>query len=233
MKINCITIEDEPLAEEKLLDFIERTPFLEVIKTFDNAIEAIGYLKENSIDLIFLDIQMKGLTGIQFMEVLKNKPQIIITSAYNEYALKCYEFSVTDYLLKPYSFERFIQAVDKALSNIPGKENSQTIPHDYIFIKTEYRIEKVLLNDILYVEGMKDYVRLITDKQKIMSLMSMKSLLKILPENCFVRTHKSFIVAINKIESIERNRIKIKDQLIPVGDTYKKDFYQKIGLNNS
>ena len=229
MSIKSIIIEDEPLAEDKLKDCIAKMPLLELSGSFDNATDAICYLQENNVDLIFLDIEMKGLNGIEFMESLQHRPEIIITSAYDQYALKCYEFSVSDYLLKPYSFGRFVQAVEKVSSSL--KNQQQNLEHkEYLFVKTEYRIEKVNYNDILYIEGMKDYSRIITPQQKIMTLVNLKGLLQTLPEKEFIRTHKSFIIAIDKIESIERNRIKIGDKLIPVGDTYKNDFYERIGL---
>jgi two-component system, LytTR family, response regulator len=233
MKLKCIIIEDEPLATEKLTDFIEKLPLLELVNTFNKALEAVSFIKEKSIDLVFLDIQMKGFNGIQFLETYNQKSSIIITSAYDQYALKCYEFKVDDYLLKPYSFERFVKAVNNVaevrLEQLKGKNIHQK---DSIFVNTEYRIERIELKTILYIEGMKDYLKIVTSEKAILTLQSFKGILEILPSNEFVRAHKSFIVAINKIESIERNRIKIGKTLIPISDTYREEFYAMIDKQN-
>jgi two-component system LytT family response regulator len=233
MHINCIAIDDEPLALSKLEGFISRVPDLILQRTFDNAVDPIGWLKENSTDLIFLDIQMEQLTGIQFLEATGTTCRIIITSAYDQYAMKGFELNVTDYLLKPFSFQRFLKAVNKVMEyysqkpetsyNISGKES-------FIFVKTEYRLERVDLNDILYIEGMKDYLRIVCSENKIMTLQSFAKLEEILPLKRFCRVHKSFIVAIDKIKSVERGVIKIADQRIPVSNTYKEKFYSKIKL---
>jgi two-component system, LytTR family, response regulator len=233
MTINCIIIEDEPLATEKLSGFIGQIPFLQLLQSFDNGIEAMGYIKSNPVDLVFLDIQMYKFTGIQFLETLSEKPQIIIVSAYDKYALKGYEFSVTDYLLKPYSFERFVQAIDKAADRYKNKIQPQipvstNVPDDIIFVKTEYRIEKININDILYIQGMKDYQMIVTKKEKIMTLQSFREIENVLPSPYFIRVHKSYIVALHKIESIERCRIKISDQLLPIGDMYKDQFFETL-----
>jgi two-component system, LytTR family, response regulator len=228
MQINCIAIEDEPLALKKLTGFINKIEYLSLSKTFDNAIEAISYLKENSIDLIFLDIQMEEFTGIQFLETIKQRPKIIITTAYDKYAVKGYEFDVADYLLKPFTFERFVQAVEKVFNNIT--ERLTIASSDYIFVKTEYRLEKIKVSEILYIEGMNEYLRIVTENKKVMTLQNFKSMEEMLPKNNFLRIHKSFIVAIDKIESIERNRIKIQKMIIPVSDSYKETFFNKIGM---
>jgi two-component system, LytTR family, response regulator len=229
MEISCIIIEDEPLATEKLADFVSQIPYLKLLQTFDNGIDAIGFVKTNAVDLIFLDILMYKFTGIQFLEALTDRPQVIITSAYDRYALKGYEFSVTDYLLKPYSFDRFVQAIDKVMGNKKLKTQLQSThsqpQDDIIFVKTEYRIEKINVNDILYIQGMKDYQMIVTNHEKIMTLQSFHEIENVLPAPAFVRIHKSYIIALNKIESIERNRIKIAGQLLPIGDTYKDQFY--------
>jgi DNA-binding LytR/AlgR family response regulator len=163
MQIDCIAIDDEPLAVSKLEGFISKVPELRLLRTFDNAIEALGWLKENHTDLIFFDIQMEPLTGIQFLESSAPASRIIIISAYDQYAIKGYELNITDYLLKPFSFQRFIQAVNKVLEYYSSqKQTSQDEPEDnYIFVKTEYRLERVDLDKILYVEGMKDYLRIL------------------------------------------------------------------------
>jgi DNA-binding LytR/AlgR family response regulator len=231
MQINCIAIDDEPLALLKLEGFISKVPDLNLIRTFDNAIEAIGWLKENPTELIFLDIQMEQLTGIQFLETTGSNARIIFTTAYDQYAIKGFELSVTDYLLKPYSFQRFLQAVNKVMEYFSRKtENHEILPENgaYIFIKTEYRLERIDIDDILYVQGMKDYLRIICKDKKIMTLQSFAMIEEILPGKKFCRVHKSFIVALDKIRSVERGVILIADQRIPVSNTYKESFFSRI-----
>jgi two-component system, LytTR family, response regulator len=224
MKINCIVIEDEPLALKKISGYINKIDYLNLLSVFNNAIDAIGFLKTNATDLIFLDIRMKGLTGIQFLESLNSKPKIIITSAYDEYALKGYELDVSDYLLKPFAFDRFVKSVEKIYSDLVNKNIEQK--PDYIFVKTEYRIEKVDLKNVLYIQGMKDYLQIVSEKKKIMTLQSFKNILEFLPTKDFVRVHNSYIVSIDKIDNIERNRIKIGEKFIPITDSYKEGFYK-------
>ena len=224
MIINCIAIEDDPLALKKIKEFIEQLAYLNLLEGFDNALDAIGYLKNNTVDLIFLDIRMKKISGIQFLESLQNKPKVIITSAYDEYALKGYELDVADYLLKPFTFERFLKSVDKVYNQLNGIKDN--ITNDFIFVKTEYRIEKIILKDILYIRGMKDYLQIHTIDRNIMTLQTFKNLLEILPINDFRRVHNSYIVAMSKIEHIERNRIRIGKDLIPISDSYKDKFYE-------
>jgi DNA-binding LytR/AlgR family response regulator len=231
MQINCIAIDDEPLALSKLEGFVSKVPELNLIRTFDNAIEAIGWLKENSVDLIFLDIQMEQLTGIQFLEATGTASRIIITTAYDQYAIKGFELNVTDYLLKPFSFQRFVQAVNKVMGYFTQNHEAQQPSHkdeSYLFVKTEYRLERVDIDDILYIEGMKDYLRIICTGRKIMTLQSFSKIEESLPSNKFCRVHKSFIVAIDKIRSIERGVILISDRRIPVSNTYKESFYSRI-----
>jgi len=233
MKLKCIIVEDEPLSAEKLMDFIEKIPILELTNSFNNALDAAAFIKENEVDLIFLDIQMKVFNGIQFLETINQNSSIIITSAYDQYALKCYEFKVDDYLLKPYSFERFVKAVNNVAEVRLGQFKEKNIhPKDSIFVNTEYRIERIELKNILYIEGMKDYLKIVTSEKAILTLQNFKGILEILPTNEFVRAHKSFIVALNKIENIERNRIKIGKTLIPISDTYREDFYTRIDKQN-
>lgn len=227
MIINCIVIEDEPLAMERVVEYVGKVSYLNLIGSFDNGIEAIGFLKEHRVDLIYLDIKMDELTGIQLLESLVQKPEIIITTAYQEYALKGFELSVVDYLLKPYSFERFLQAADKVYRKLFSSLKSEK---NYLFVKTEYRLEKVMYDDILYIEGMRDYRCIQKPNQKILTLQTFTELEKELPEILFCRVHKSYMVAIDKIESIERNRVRIQNKLIPVSETYKERFNQIIGL---
>ncbi len=223
----CIIIEDEPLALERTKDFAERTHFLEVAATFDNALDGLAFLKTNVVDILFLDINMDELSGIELLESTTINSQVILTTAYQEYALKGYELRVTDYLLKPFTFQRFLQAVNKAQENL----NLKTVdtPPEFLFVKTEHRLEKIVLKDILYIEGMRDYRRIHTLDKRVMTLQNFKEFEQILPPNLICRVHKSYMVALGKIDAIERNRIRIGDQLIPISDTYKANFFNRIG----
>lgn len=231
MKINCIAIEDEPLALRKIKKYIQQVDYLNLLKDFDNALDAMSFLKEQSVDLIFLDIRMKKLSGIQFLEALQIPSKVIITSAYDQYALKGYELEVADYLLKPFSFERFLKSVDKVYKDLNTSKHKPASA--YIFVKTEYRIEKIELKQILYVQGMKDYLQIHTIDKKVMTLSTFKHLLEVLPEFEFQRVHHSYIVSLSKIESIERNRIRIGQDLIPISETYKERFYNVLKRNHS
>jgi len=225
-KLTCIIIEDEPLALEKTKDFVNKVPFLQLSGTFDNALTGLAYLNNHKVDLLFLDINMDELSGIELLETTNINSQVIITTAYQEYALKGYELRITDYLLKPFTFNRFLQAVNKAQENLSQRTVDK--PVDYIFVKTENRLEKIMIQDILYIEGMRDYLRIHTTTKKIMTLQSFTELEQMLPAHLVCRVHKSYMVAIQKIDSIERSRIKIGDQLIPVSETYKEAFLQII-----
>jgi two-component system, LytTR family, response regulator len=231
MQINCIAIDDEPLALSKLEGFVARIPDLKLMKTFDNAIEAMVWLKENKADLIFLDIQMEQLTGIQFLEATGTKSKIIVTSAYDQYALKGFDLNITDYILKPFSFERFVKAVSKVMELYAGNLKNDIVSataDSFIFVKTEYRLERIDLDKILYIEGMKDYLRIVCGDKKIMTLQSFSKLEETLPAKKFCRVHKSYIVSIDKIKSIERNVIIIGDKRIPISNTWRAVFFSKI-----
>ncbi len=228
-KYTCIIIEDEPLALEKTRDFVNKVPFLQLSATFDNALTGLNYLNNNKVDLLFLDINMDELTGIELLESTKITSQVIITTAYQEYALKGYELQITDYLLKPFAFNRFLQAVNKAQANLAQSESAAQ--PNFIFVKTENRLEKVMLDEILYIEGMRDYRRIHTANKRVMTLQNFSEFEKLIPSSIVCRVHKSYMVALNKIESIERSRIKIADQLIPVSETYKDIFFQLINNN--
>lgn len=231
MQISCIAIEDEPPALSKLTGFIEKVPELKLAHTFDNALEAIGWLKENSVDLIFLDIRMEQLTGIEFLEATGITSRIVIITAYDQYAVKGFDLNVADYILKPYSFQRFLQAVSRVMDYYSQRLNTKKTADaagDFIFVKTEYRLERIDLESILYIEGMKDYLRIVCNDKKIMTLQSFSKLEESLPPKNFCRVHKSFVVALDKIKSIERGVIVIADQRIPLSNTYKDSFYSKI-----
>jgi len=239
MKINCIAIDDEPLALDIIRDYCEKVPFINLLQTFDNAIETLEYLRNNPVDLILLDIQMEELTGIQLLNALKVKPHVILTTAYDSYARQGFDLDVTDYLLKPISFERFLKGLNKVYdrmqneANIPAAKQitthtTETTEKDYFFVKTDTHIEKVTASEVLYVEGMGDYWRIVTKNKRIMTLMNARGIEDVLPEHQFCRVHRSYFVAIGKIESIERKHIKIADQRIPIGDTYQKNFFDII-----
>ncbi len=227
MVISCIIVEDEPLALKRAEEFVSKVPYLKLLKSFDNGFDAIGFLKTEKTDLIFLDIKMDELTGIQLIESLSRKPFIIITTAYNKYALKGYDLGVTDYLLKPYTFERFMQSVEKVYSQI---SLIRKVDRDFIFVKTEYRIEKIQHDDILYIEGMRDYRSIQMSERRILTPTTFGDLENELPKAKFCRVHKSYMVSLNKISSVEHNRIRIGDKLIPIGETYNAKFYEVIGL---
>jgi two-component system LytT family response regulator len=226
MKINCIIVEDEPLALERTKAYVLKLPYLNLLATFDNGVDALMFLKTTAIDLIFLDINMGEFSGIQLLESANHKAQVIFTTAYNEYAIKGFDLSITDYLLKPFTFERFVQAVDKVQNKFT--KTDATADKTFLFVKTEYRLEKILLNEILYIEGMRDYRRIHTATKKIMTLQTFKDFEKEIPSTVICRVHKSYMVAIDKIESVERDRIKLKDVLIPISDTYRKSFFELI-----
>lgn len=229
MKINCIIVEDEPLALERAKGFVMKLSFLNLLAAFDNAIEALSFVKTNTVDLIFLDISMDEFSGIQFLETSTITSKVIITTAYQEYALKGFDLKVSDYLLKPYTFERFVQAVDRVQNDLIKSEIQNE--KNFIFVKTEYRLEKILLSDILYIEGMRDYRRIHTTSKKIMTLQTFNDFEKEISSNIICRVHKSYMVSLDKIESIEKDRIKIKEILIPISDTYKQAFYEQINFS--
>jgi two-component system, LytTR family, response regulator len=227
-KTRCIIIEDEPLALERTKAFVEKVPFLSLSATFDNALEGLAYLNANKVDLLFLDINMDELSGIELLESSKIEAQVIITTAYQEYALKGFELQVADYLLKPFTFNRFLQAVNKAQNSFP-QAISEPTNLEFIFIKTENRLEKVVFNDILFIEGMRDYRRIHTATKKIMTLQNFKELEQLIPSHLVCRVHKSYMVSLSKIESIERSRIRIGKEIIPISDTYSEAFFRVIG----
>lgn len=240
MKINCIAIDDEPLALDIIKDYAGRVPFLKLIKTFSKAVDSIEFLKKNTIDLVFLDIQMDGITGIQLLNTLKQKPLVIFTTAYDKYALQGFDLDVTDYLLKPIAFERFVKASDKVyerivkiINSVAGKNdsNSQRL-QDYIFVKTEFRLQKINFDEIFYIEGMGDYLRIVTKQGKIMTLQNFRRMENILPESDFCRVHKSFMISLKNISCIEKSHIKINEKEIPISDFYRNNFYDKLKILN-
>ncbi len=226
MKINCIIIEDEPLALERTKEYVLKLPFLNLCATFDNALDALAFLKSNKVDLIFLDINLGEFSGIQLLETSAVSSQVILTTAYQEYALKGFDLKVADYLLKPFTFERFIQAVDRVQSGLPKKQT--VAAKNFIFVKTENRLEKITLREITYIEGMRDYRRVHTVNKRIMTLQTFTEFERQIAPNIVCRVHKSYMVAPAHIDSIEKDRIKIKDKIIPISETYKQNFFALI-----
>lgn len=227
MKINCIIVEDEPLALERAWEYVSKLSFLNLLATFDNAIDALVFLKTNRVDLIFLDINLGEMSGIQFLETSAVKSQVIFTTAYQEYALKGFDLKVADYLLKPFTFERFVQAVDRAIEHLPKKQTVKT-PVNFIFVKTENRLEKVFLREIIFIEGMRDYRRIHTVNKRIMTLQTFAEFERQIPPQIVCRVHKSFMVALAHIEAVEKSGIKIRDQIIPLSETYRERFFNLI-----
>jgi two-component system, LytTR family, response regulator len=228
MNYACIAVDDEPLALEKIVSFIQQLPFLTLEATFDRAVDALAYLSSTKTDLLFLDIQMETMTGLDLLATLPCHPQVILTTAYSQYALKGYEFEVTDYLLKPYSFVRFTQAVNKATKRISEKAEASEAAPDFLFVKVDYRLVKIMLSDILYIEGMRDYRCIHTPEGKLLTQQTFGSFESQLPTAQFMRIHKSYMVSLSKIESIEKHRIKIGKELLPVSESYREEFYKKV-----
>lgn len=246
MILRCIAVDDEPLALDIIADYVAKVPFLELVKRTENAIEAMQLVQEGNIDLVFLDIQMPELTGIQFLKIAGNKASYILTTAYSQYALESYDLNVSDYLLKPIAFDRFYKAVEKVRNQHQKQEAAFAVPtpepipapasaapiQDFIFVKTEHKIQKIELDDILYIEGLKDYISIFTKNERVITLQNMKKMEETLPKGDFIRVHKSYIIAVDKIESIERSRIAIAGKTIPVGDTYRDAFFKLIDAKN-
>lgn len=237
--ISCAVVDDEPPALQLIADYVQRTPFLQLAGQTTEPLTAIDLVQQGAAELLFLDIQMPELTGLQLMKVIGHKCKAILTTAYPDYALDGYELDVIDYLLKPITFDRFLVAAHKALERLrPSLPLVQPVAAaapapNYIFVKTEYKIQKLDLADILYLEGLRDYVAIHTRNGKILTQQSMKSFQEQLPEDNFIRVHKSYLIAIDKIRFIERNRIVITDTYIPVGETYQEAFQQKLQIRNS
>lgn len=240
MKINCIAIDDEPLALDIIKDYSSKVPFLKLIKTFTKPVDSIEFIQKNHVDLIFLDVQMEGITGLQLINALKKSPQIILTTAYDKYAVQGFELDITDYLLKPISFERYIRACDRAYDRTFKTNGVKTVTgeisprreQNYFFVKTEFRLQKINFDEILYIEGMGDYLRIVAKQGKIMTLQNFKRMEAILPEADFCRVHKSYMISLNNINCIEKSHVKISDKEIPISDFYRNNFYDKLKLLN-
>lgn len=243
MKISCVAIDDEPLALDLLSKFIQQTTFLELAGKFSNAIEALGFINQHEVNLIFMDIQMPDLSGMELARILDGKKnsahtRVIFCTAYHQFALEGYKVEALDYLLKPYSYEDFLAAATKAYQffgrmgtpNQNTTSSNQLPSADYIFLKVEYQLVKVVLKDITHVEAYKDYVKvhLKSKNHPLLSLTSMKNMEELLPKDRFMRVHRSFIVSLDHIDSISKNVIYIGDQQITVGDIYKDQFSEYV-----
>jgi len=228
MTINCAIIDDEPLAAGLLESYVSKTPYLNLTGTYNSAITAMRDLRDNPVPLLFLDIQMPELSGVEFAKILPKDTKIIFTTAFPQYALEGYKVNALDYLLKPISYEDFLRATEKAQDWYNMVQKRETYNDDRImFIKSEYKLLRINLDDILYVEGLKDYVRIcLKNGEKIMSLMSMKKLEDYLPSPEFLRTHRSYIVHMPEVRSIDRFRIVFGDIFIPISDNYKEEVQQ-------
>lgn len=246
MKYSCVIVDDERPALKLLTAYIKKLPHLELVASCENAFEALAALQKHSVDILFLDIHMPELTGFELLQTLKQKPKVVMTTAYREYAVKGFEMEVTDYLVKPFSFERFMQATNKATQQI-NFENSTTPPspnllaetpvdvspkkpETYFFIKTNQQMEKVSLDKILYVESMREYVSIHSDAKRYVIHQTMNTMEGKLPLPDFMRVHRSYIVGLHHIDSIMGNTISIKEKKIPIGGSYRKDFFEQIEM---
>jgi DNA-binding LytR/AlgR family response regulator len=238
MKLKCIAVDDEPLALQLVCKYIEQTSFLELIGQFSSAIEALGFINQHEVQLIFMDIQMPDLSGMELARVLDGKKdsdqtRIIFATAYHQFAIEGYKVDALDYLLKPYSYEDFLNAATKAYNYFERKSRSQVIgaakteqPLDYIFLKVEYQLVKVMLDDITHVEAYKDYVKvhLRSKSSPLLSLTTLKNMEELLPDGKFMRIHRSFIISLDHIESVSKNSVHIGNHEISIGENYKEAF---------
>lgn len=233
--LTCFIIDDEPSAIEVLRDYVKKTPFLDLIGVANNPLDVLQEIREKNIDLIFLDIQMPNITGLEFMSMLPNSTNVILTTAYSEYAVEGFKLEALDYLVKPISFERFLNAAQRGLNNSTATV-SQWQPaeteDDYFFVKTEMKGKMVKINfkDIIYIEGLKNYVTIYTNKNKIIAYLSFKQLEANLPSRLFMRVHKSYIIATSRIRAVDGNQILLNDSdaTIPLGETYRKSFFNSL-----
>jgi DNA-binding LytR/AlgR family response regulator len=240
MKTKCIIIDDEPLARDLMRSHISKLENFEIIAECGDAMKALQELRHQKVDLMFMDIQMPQITGIEFLKILKNPPKVIITTAFREYALDGFELDVVDYLLKPITFERFLKSVNKyyqvSQEESQGVTNvSDVIQSDeaFIYVKENKRVIKVLLNDILYIEGLSEYVQIYTDKKKIITKTSLTNLEKKLPNDGFLRIHKSFIVSMSRIEAFTAHTIEVPGKQLPIGRSYKNLVLNALQFNGS
>ncbi len=224
MTLNCIIIDDEPLAADLLASYAKKTLFLNLIGVFNSAVEGVKAIRENRVDLIFLDIQMPELSGLEFAKILPKETKIIFTTAFSQYAIDGYKANAIDYLMKPISYDDFLDASNRALDWFQTTHQAENASTDrFIFVKSEYKLVKIMFDDILYIEGVKDYVKIYlnNDHKPIMTLMNMKKIEESLPKPEFMRIHRSYIVHMKKIDGIDRFRVVIGDAILPISDSYK------------
>ncbi len=238
--MKCIIVDDEPLAREVIESFVERVEGLQLVASCDNAVEAFDIIKKEAVELVFLDIQMPKLNGIDFLKILNPVPKVIFTTAYREYAIESYELDVVDYLLKPISFQRFLMSVNKAMNGHVTDTNERHETFDelrteepYIFLKADRKMVKVYLKDILYIESLKDYVRIKLPEKEVISLQKISFLEQKLPEDCFIRIHRSFIVPLKKIEAFSSNSIDVGGTELPIGRNYKEQVLSVLNSDKS
>lgn len=230
--INCLIVDDEPIARSGMLEYVDQVDFLHSVAICKNAIEASSALQNNRIDLVFLDIQMPKISGIDFLKNLPDPPLVIITTAFPEYAIEGYELNILDYLLKPISFERFFKAVNKAQTYLNLRSKQEVIKTgSYFFIKSNQKIEKVLIEDILYLEALSNYVILHTKYKKHIVYMSFKGIESQLPGHLFLKIHKSFIVAVSAIQTIDNNEVILADHILPISKTYRSLLMDRVEKN--
>lgn len=230
--IRCCVIDDEPLASQLIASYINKTPFMELVGTFGSAQEAIKTILDEKIDVVFLDIQMPQLNGMEFARIIPQSCRIVFTTAYDSYAVQGYKANALDYLLKPVSYDEFVATANKALAwvELNRQAHENMVNHEYLIVKSEYKLMQIPIRDILYIEGLKDYVKIYIDngQKSIMTLMSMKLLDRYLPQSQFLRVHRSYIVNTTKIKIIERNRIVFGNTYIPVSESYKAPFQEYV-----
>jgi DNA-binding LytR/AlgR family response regulator len=234
--IKVVAIDDEPLALQLVKGYIEKTPFLELAGSFDNPVDAVVFIRSSDVDLVLLDIQMPDITGTELARVISGGPKIIFTTAYEKYALEGFRLDAVDYLLKPFSYAEFLKAVQKAQNFIELETKqlpSLEVKNDFLFIKSEYKIRRINFSEINYIEGLRDYVKifLTEEKKPVLSLSTLKALEARLPGDRFMRVHRSFIVSLEKVKVIDRNRIVFGEVRIPVTDQYKESFQKFLGTN--
>lgn len=224
--INCIAVDDEPLALAQIKNYIQKIPYLNLVATCRDAFEAMNVMNNNNIELMFIDINMPDINGLEFVKSLNTRPYIVFTTAYSEYAIDGFKVEAVDYLLKPFSQTDLLSAADKVKRRIEAATAQQVAPADFIFVKSDFHTNKVRIDDIVYIEGMSEYVKIFTESnpKPLMPLLSMRKLEETLPQNKFMRVHRSYIVNLDKITDISRQRIVFGNTLIPIGDNYKDRF---------
>lgn len=237
--MKCVIIDDEPLAVDLLQDFVQKVDALELISTFNNAIDAVSFINQNNVDLIFLDIQMPHFSGIDFLNTIEKKPLVIFTTAYSDYAVEGFNLGAVDYLVKPIPFHRFLKAVVRAqqvlqpvaAQTLTENNNTPEIEQDFMFVRAEYENVKLNFADILFIEGLKDYVKIYTTDNKFtLTLISLIKLENLLSSKGFARIHRSYIINIKHVKSIQKNKVLISDKRIPISESYKNTFFEKINL---